>query len=343
MATKKKTYAEEAKSIMNKYKLRLGENFDKNDKLAEKAMEAELSSLRERQEADRASLFPEETGQFANGGVLPKYDGFNFSQFLNRPTPNFNVAPDTLPATPALAMAAQTGSAPVVDNTQVPFQSRVPIGGFIEGAAGLISNWGDLDLPTYEPTEFKPDQIAPKLVDYRRGREQTMRERDLANAMISRGAAQSGSQSALMERLMAGRTATQRTAGTAFNQSIEAQANENARIRNQAAARNAELNLSAAQMNERNKLYANQLERENALINEQRRGNRIASVTNALSGYLKDRNLASNYDQMINMELARNPNYGLVQDDPTWLRRLLGFTDPITEVSFRNTNDKVTG
>lgn len=340
---KKKTYAQEAKSIMNRYKLRLGENFDKGDKMAEKAMEAELSSLRERQEADRTSLFPEETEQFANGGILPKYGGFNFSQFLNRPTPDFNVAPDTLPATSAEAMAAQTGSSPVANNVDSPFKSRVPIGGIIEGIGGLISNWGDVDLPTYEPTEFKPGRVATNLVDYSRGREQTMRERDLANAAISRGAAQGGSQSALMERLMAGRTSTQRTAGAAFNQSIEEQANKNAMIKNDASLKNAQLGLTAAQMNERNKLYANQLERENALINEQRRGNRIGSVTNALAGYLGDKGKAANYDQMVNMEIARNPNYGLVQDDPTWLRRLLGFTDPITEISYRNTKDKVSG
>lgn len=357
---KKKTYAQEAKSIMNRYKLRLGENFDKNDRLAEKAMEAELASLRERQEADRASLFPEEQAeQFANGGILPKYQYggvYNFTPGaapkLNMPDlgslsafqqaqSGFNLGSD--PSTFGDFVGSTTGSTGGAADTftQQPFKSRVPIGAFVEGIGGLVSNWGDLKLPEYDYEEYDPTQIKAHLVDYSRGREQTMRERDISNAIIRRGAASTGSQSALMERLLAGTTGTQRAAGTAFNQSIEAQANENARIKNQAAIQNAQLNLSAAQMNERNKLYANQLERETALINEQRRGNRIGSVTNALSSYLADRGTASNYDQMINMEMARNPNYGLVQDDPTWLRRLLGYTDPITEINFRNTNDKV--
>jgi ribosomal protein S17E len=34
----KKTYAQEAKAIMNKYKLRLGDKFDKNDPFAREAM-----------------------------------------------------------------------------------------------------------------------------------------------------------------------------------------------------------------------------------------------------------------------------------------------------------------
>ena len=50
---KKKTYADEAKTIMNKYKPRLGEKFDKGDTLALEAMNQELTALREKQERAR--------------------------------------------------------------------------------------------------------------------------------------------------------------------------------------------------------------------------------------------------------------------------------------------------
>ena len=77
-----KTYAQEAKTIMNKYKLRLGDKFDKSDPLALAAMNAELTTLQRKQEATRET----ELGaapQFANGGRLPMHGGFDFSQFLN--------------------------------------------------------------------------------------------------------------------------------------------------------------------------------------------------------------------------------------------------------------------
>jgi len=44
MAIKKKTFASEAKTIMNKYKTRLGEKFDKGDALALEAMNQELTA-----------------------------------------------------------------------------------------------------------------------------------------------------------------------------------------------------------------------------------------------------------------------------------------------------------
>jgi len=50
---KKKSFADEAKTIMNKYKPRLGEKFDKGDVLALEAMNQELAGLRDKQEKER--------------------------------------------------------------------------------------------------------------------------------------------------------------------------------------------------------------------------------------------------------------------------------------------------
>lgn len=508
MATKNKSFAQEARSITNRYKLRLGDKFDKGDTLALEAMNQELSALRERQEQARIDELSED-GKFckggklpkrATGGMLPEYQGpgeypnylplntkpaYPYNQYfadaildtdfgnmkypspydliqgrsplspLNRPTmlkgatitgtnpnvnpnpsiyrpnnfhlslgnePNMamslpggtqgffnanrvydggildgvtisgnkvavkpstkkstlpavatptpiddsgidpydldinnldwnrvgdgsglanrglNTTPDTLPATSAEAMADQTGSAPV--EGQSPFKSRVPWMGAAASAIGSILANRKLDLPEYEYEEYKPEQRAARLVDYSRAREQTLRERDLANAIIQRQARGRGSQAGLMETILAGTTGTQRQAGTEYGQSIEQQQNVNAQIRNQVAAENARMNIAAAQMNAQNKMYATQIERENAMIDAQRKSDQILGITDAFTGYMQDRQSANVYDQMMNMELGRNPNYGVTQADPTFWRRIAGITDPITEVNFRNTNDK---
>jgi hypothetical protein len=59
---KKQTYADRAKSIMNKYKPRLGEKFDKGDVLALEAMNQELEGLREEQERARVQKLVDDAG-----------------------------------------------------------------------------------------------------------------------------------------------------------------------------------------------------------------------------------------------------------------------------------------
>lgn len=363
----KKTYAQEAKTIMNKYKLRLGDKFDKGDPLALEAMNAELAELRSRQEGTRASL-PSQDGVFAKGGKLPKYDGTKKtqSQYLN-PTflpgmggYQYGVAPTLttpeLPTNFATGMNFNTGegfmdatlsptdvspAASTPDGTETPgYKSRVPwIGAASNMIGNLLSNWGDIDLPEYNYEEYDPTQVAPHLVDFTREREQVMRERDIADARIRRGARGTGSQASLMENLIAGQTGTQRVAGEQFGESLQREGNINAQIKNQVAAQNAARELQARQINDRNKLFANQLARENALINEQRRQNRIGAVTSAISGYTKDRQAARTYDQMVNMEMARNPNFLLEQQPGSLFNKIFQFTDPAS-ISFRKTGDR---
>lgn len=78
MAKKKeKTFAERAKSIMNKYKNRLGENLDRDDPLAKAALQRELQELAMEQESVKASMQEESiANEMAMGGYLPAlYDG----------------------------------------------------------------------------------------------------------------------------------------------------------------------------------------------------------------------------------------------------------------------------
>lgn len=466
MATK--TYAQEAKTIMNRYKIRLGDKFDKGDKLSLEAMNKELDGLRESQETERLKLngVPEEYCgggklrlKMATGGRIPMYQGpgeypnwlrgrrwdqgalglgttptldyfaygdtrfgnstpyaggtgvgspyFNnlsaesslrqfgrnfltgerinpgmlngsgnfanipsstldFSAFNTKksagtstpavaPTPvepiagmnpsalasAFNarkganaglnpIVRDSLPGTSAEAMKAVSSGG----NNLEPFNSRVPWMGAAANIVGSLLMNRKVDLPTYNYEEYKPTQIAPHLVDYTRGREQTMRERDLANNIIARNARGTGSQAGLMENILAGTTGTQRTTGTAFNQSLENQQNTNAQILNDVGARNAQLNLSATEMNARNKLYATQIERENALFNEQQRQNRIGSIIDSITGYGRDLMAADQYDQML--QILAPDNYTPYASKDSRLRRILQIS-PKMNLRYRKT------
>jgi len=368
----KKTFAQEAKIIMNRYKLRLGDKFDKSDPLALAAMNQELEALQQKQEAVRETelgLPSEAAPQFAKGGLLPEYEGLDPNQSAYLPATNiYNFQTGTAPKLTApqgigslgAFQSQQEGSGLNAFNdsfnlgsdpgdfintlgdspaVQDPFKSRVPwMGAVGDMIGGLIGN-KELDLPEYNYEEWKPTQARANLVDYSRGREQTMRERDQAQAMITRNARGTGSQAGLMENILAGATGTQRAAGQAFNQSLEQEGNVNAQIKNQVSQFNAAQQAQAAQMNSRNQLYANQLDREGMLINDQRRQNRIGSVTDAISGYMGDRQQAGQYDQMVNMEMARNPNFGLRQAQSNFWRKAAGITDPIEELTVTNTND----
>jgi len=362
---KKQSYASAAKVVMNKYKLRLGDKFDKSDPLALAAMNAELTALQVEQEATREA----ELGaapQFAKGGKLPMYEGpgplsqqlnptflpgMGYQQgvaptlnALNPPTNfatgmNFNTGEGYMDSSLQMPDASLTGSTESASAGNDPFKSRVPWIGAAAGLVGGLMSNRKLDLPSYDYEEYKPEKVQANLVDYSRGREQTMRERDQAQAMITRNARGTGSQAGLMENILAGATGTQRAAGTAFNQSIEQEGNVNAQIKNEASARNAQLGMQAGQMNMRNKLYANQLDRENVLFNDQRRQNRIGAVTGAVTGYSKDLLAANQYDQMINMMAP--DNYQLTQGPDSPFKRLFQISQD-QRISFRNTGDKAT-
>ena len=145
-----------------------------------------------------------------------------------------------------------------------------------------------------------------------------------------------------MENILAGETGAQRVAGEQFGKSLEREGAINVRMQTQADLANAQLGLQAGQMNIRGKLFETQLERENAMINQQRKASRVGAVTGSISQYLRDRQAASQYDQMVNMEMARNPNYSLQQADPTFWRRFAGITDPIKDISYTDTGDYLT-
>jgi len=356
-----KTFAQQAKAITNKYKLRLGDNFDKGDPLALAAMNAELTELQEQQEQVRQVEFEAENAdkigaiqQFANGGKLSKKQQVTLSDILAKSLPEYH-AGGGLPHDHGLEGGAslgtadpssyiwgggappppiQTGLLPQETNLGSPVGSplspgsnfepvdtKVPwLGPAADMIGGILAN-RKIDLPTYEYDEWKPERARANLVDYSRGREQTMRERDQAQALITRSARGTGSQAGLMENILTGATGTQRVAGEQFGASLEQEGNINAQIRNQVSQFNAAQAAQAAQLNTRNKIYSMEMERENAMIADTRRANQIGAITGSISGYMGDLQQAGQYDDMLDM--LKPENYIYEQEKLTPLQKFL--------------------
>jgi hypothetical protein len=205
-----------------------------------------------------------------------------------------------------------------------PFKSRVPWMGAASGIVGNLLMNKQLDLPEYNPETYTPTRLSPHLVNYGRSREQVMNERDLADNMILSSAKGTGSQNQLMETLLAGKTATQRTAGQQFNASLENESNTNAQIRNQADQMNAQLNADAARMNMQNQLYSNQIKRENMLMNAERKNAKIQGITDSATGYFKDRMAAGQYDNMLQMMAP--DNYSATSGEDSIWRKIFGMS-----------------
>jgi hypothetical protein len=420
---KEQTYADEAKAIMNKYKLRLGEKFDKGDKLALEAMNQELSALQKKQEMSRIESLPDDEliKEFACGGRLRKYAGpgeypnrlatpeymaqgqrsfmdqgplgssfglvpnggigvgddpmglqkynlnlgspylqeFDFNPLTSPNTigggrrnpapvrmanPGDGLSPLLSSGMPTLAPdintseladveGMQTRSAEQVDN---PFKSRVPWFGAASNLVGNLLMNRQLDLPELNLGEYKPDKVVANLVDYSRGREQTMREKDVANQIIARNARGAGSQNALMENILAGTAGTQRTAGQQFNASIENEGNINAQIKNDTQRVNAQLGMNAEQMNSRNRLLEHQFNTEMGLINEQRRDAKIGGIMDSVTGYGRDLMEANKYDQMLNMMMA-DKDYKVNATKDNLFRKIFQIS-PDQGITFKNPN-----
>ena len=311
MATKnKRSYADEAKAIMNRYKLRLGEKFDKGDKLALQAMNQELEQLRQKQEVQReAELTPQEKAKSQFNILeqgLPKGEkGLSFSDIINQGGPrltgsnDFNLFdPSTYsgmedfgnyeadfsgggagPGGAAPFMLGKTKGVSGLDTSDksgdTPFQSRVPWAGAVsQGIESILANrpidFGDTDLE-YNYENFSPTKISANLVDYSREREQFGRERDIANSMIRNRASRSGSGAEAMENIIAGATGTQRVTGQQTSGSLQNEGNINAQIRNQTSQFNAAQQAQAAGINAQQQQFGHNVERQNMMLGRENR------------------------------------------------------------------------
>lgn len=365
MAKKQKTYAEEAKTIMNKYKLRLGDKFDKRDSLSLEAMNQELTALRERQEVTRAaemdvSGFARATGeeelqefhtggplghthpgeapmsQVSTVGVTPQISFGDRSTFAE-PTGIMgdliaSKAPDSTQLVGGFDESKVGGQRALGNQGGGAFKSRVPWMGAASSIAGALIGGKKVDLPEYEFERFKAERVAPQRVSYARGREQIQRERDIATARTGKAARGFGSQSALMEATLAGTTQAQTVAGQQFEQSLEQEANINAQMRERASQFNVAQQAQAAQLNIGQQMYAHDVERGNVMEDVRRRDVRGKELVGAATGYTKDIIAAGQYDQMLQMMAP--DEYELVSGEDKWWKKALQIS-PEMEMKFR--------
>ena len=350
MAAKGKTYAEEAKAIMNKYKLRLGDKFDKRDNMSLEAMNQELAALRERQEATReaklgASDFGkatdgEELQEFHTGGALGHTHAGMDQPFETMSTIGFTPLTGAAPDEGLVGGfdESMVGGQRALNRGTTPFSSRVPWMGAAAGIVGSMIGNRPIDLPEYEYEEFKPERVAPQRVSFARGREQIMRERDVAGARTAGAAKGFGSQSALMEATLAGTTQAQSVAGQQFEASVEQEANINAQMRERASQFNVAQQAQAAQLNMRQGMYAHDVERGNIYQNQRRKDARLEGITGSITGYTKDLIAADKYDQML--QIMAPDNYSFTQGDDSKLRRFLGISGKMQR-TFTGTNDEI--
>ena len=205
------------------------------------------------------------------------------------------------------ALGKTPGGADVDVDGNDPFKSRVPW--FGAAAQGLASVLGNRQI---EFDKVQAQEVTPQEISLAREREGLRRDRDIANSMIRRGAAQGGSRAGLMQNLLAGATGTQRNLGRGLSQSYQTEENTNAQLRNQAGFFNAQQRAIAARGN-----------RENQLINQSRRDAQIGGVGSAITGYGKDLMAAGQYDQMINMLSVENPNYDFTKGKDSLFRKIV--------------------
>lgn len=329
-----KTYADKAKSIMNKYKRRLGENFDKGDVLALEAMNQELSALREEQEVTRLREVPTTPDQsFQGGGVLGP-ESLDLSRLMPR-LGNLS-GHDTLRPTnnPFTAGSGKKGLSFLSEGDD--FKSRVPWLGMASGIAGNLLMNRKVDLPTYKHEDFTPTKASANLVNYGREREQIGEEKDLATNILMGQARGMGSQAGLMENIQAGVTGTQRVAGEQFGRSLENEGNINAQILNETSRFNAAQRAQAQEMNMRSKLYGTQMERENVMIDAERRDARTQGIMDSIIGYGRDRMKADQYDRML--QIATPDDYRIEVGKDSKLRKLFGIS-PTMKRFFTNPED----
>ena len=190
----KMTYADKAKAIMSRYKKRLGENFERYDKMASDALNRELSQLMEQQELAKQKQTEQQFQQMAYGGKLPRMDGLHGLSVLPkgmvwpsneyRMTPysdNFNVLnppPDYMEKIDPSTQIVKFGTPLKNTNnwwSDIPLESRIGMISQLAGNLGqgiLAATAGKPKKLDYNPiTLAKPKMVSAdeQLAEARRG------------------------------------------------------------------------------------------------------------------------------------------------------------------------------
>jgi hypothetical protein len=185
----KMTYADKAKAIMSRYKKRLGENFERYDKMASDALNRELSQLMEQQELAKQKQTEQQFQQMAYGGGLPVYrlpGVADFSDTDIKPFPSrmqqVGFATPTIPnyigkITQPQVTQPKASPTPKPNTwwSNLPIESRIGMISQLAGNLGqgiLAATAGRPKQMTYNPiTLEKPETISAdeQLAEARRG------------------------------------------------------------------------------------------------------------------------------------------------------------------------------
>lgn len=163
----KETFADRARKITNKYKRRLGENFDKGDSLALEAMNQELSLLQQEQEEERSRMtlkkgntgLPMHPGDTEDGSRLRPYSGLEvpYRQFYESNFPSLT--------NPMIGNSFTESF--MYNNTQPEFEITVPqplrepsksVSGKSSSSASSSSIPFELAKSQYQSTKYNPNE-----------------------------------------------------------------------------------------------------------------------------------------------------------------------------------------
>lgn len=174
----KMTYADKAKAIMSRYKKRLGENFERYDKMASDALNRELSQLMEQQELAKQKQTEQQFQQMAYGGGLHERPLDPFPSRMRQ----IGFATPTIPNYIGKITQSQVTQPKISPEpnpntwwSNLPIESRVGMTAQLAGNLGqgiLAATAGKPRQMTYNPiTLEKPETISAdeQLAEARRG------------------------------------------------------------------------------------------------------------------------------------------------------------------------------
>lgn len=315
-----KSFADLAKAIVRKYKRRLGENFERSDKMAEAAMQKELDALMMEQEEQKAKMvqqqFQEMPEAMAYGGGLPQMDGLDerygypstpglpydtYSRTIpsitmqRKQAPMFNVIPTSQDINNEFNNAP-TGTTPSSKSwfSQIPNESKIGAAAQLAGVLGqgIIG----LTAGKPKPLKFNPTQ-APKP-------ELVRNDEQLAQATRAYRGAQNNLRYLSPSQYMAAMNdlATREAATKAGI--IEGTENQNVGIKNQNAWQAAML----GQQNEQERMRVEAMNEAARLGYVQNAGQSLANVAGVAAGFARDEGARKMQNSM--MGFMSQANYG---------------------------------
>ena len=337
-----RTFAKEAKNVQSKLKLRM-KNGKVTDPIASRYYDKEMDKLTEAQEKLREYTgLEEKIKSFRRGGILPKYDGLNNTQYLlkdpqidlnrydefvdqvnmdypsrSRISPNLNAkVTTTSPVLPTRSEIRNDLNKDANNNpvTYEPYTGMSSGQMWASATPSLIASGIGLAselINKRTPRRLSLARMTPQQISLDRSRQTAKEEANVARANISRGVrAGAPTSGSYMANMIAGETGIQRELGKQLGESYTQEELTNAQYRQQADAANLEI---SARETEYNTQAENMFDEARRSRINQYVSQGLTGVSNAISSkYQSERD--ADYLNML------NPNYGVFKDPKTGRR-----------------------